>query len=42
MTDSHASNFTSNILTLLLEARLGLALFDPAPGVLKITFNGTA
>lgn len=41
MTDSHASNFTSNILTLLLEARLGLALFDPA-GVCKITFNGTA
>lgn len=41
MTDSHASNFTSNILTLLLEARLGLGLFDPA-GVAKITFNGTA
>lgn len=41
MTDSHASNFTSNILTLLLEARLGLGLFDPA-GVCKITFNGTA
>jgi hypothetical protein len=29
MTDSHASNFTSNILTLLLELRLGLALFNP-------------
>lgn len=41
MTDSHASQFTSGILTLLLEARLGLALFDPA-GVCKITFNGTA
>lgn len=40
LTDSHASNFTSNILTLLLEVRLGLALFDPA-GVAKITFNGT-
>lgn len=40
MTDSHASNFTSNILTLLLEARLGLALFDPK-GVASITFNGT-
>jgi HK97 family phage major capsid protein len=40
LTDSHASNFVSNILTLLLEARLGLALFDPA-GVCKITFNGT-
>lgn len=41
MTDSHASNFTSNILTLLLECRAGLALFDPK-GVAKITFNGTA
>lgn len=41
MTDSHASNFTSNILTLLLEARIGLALFDPS-GVCKVTFNGTA
>lgn len=40
ITDSHASNFTSNILTLLLEARLGLGLFDPK-GVLKVTFNGT-
>lgn len=40
MTDSHASNFTSNILTLLLELRLGLGLFEPS-GVLKITFNGT-
>lgn len=37
MTDSHASNFTSNILSLLLEARLGLALFDPT-GVAKLTF----
>lgn len=41
MTDSHASNFTSNILTLLLEARIGLGLFDPA-GVCAVTFNGTA
>ncbi len=40
MTDAHASNFVSNILTLLLEARLGLALFDPS-GVCKVTFNGT-
>lgn len=40
MTDSHASNFTSNILTLLLEARLGLGLFDPE-AVCSITFNGT-
>lgn len=40
ITDAHASNFTSNILTMLMEARLGLALFDPA-GVAKVTFNGT-
>jgi len=40
MTDSHASNFTANILTLLLELRAGLALFAPA-GVAVITFNGT-
>lgn len=40
MTDSHASNFTSNILTLLLECRLALGLFDPK-GALKLTFNGT-
>lgn len=40
VTDSHATNFTSNILTLLLEMRMGLGLFDPA-GVLKLTFNGT-
>lgn len=40
LTDSHASNFTSNILTLLLELRLGTALFNPN-GVLKVTFNGT-
>jgi HK97 family phage major capsid protein len=41
MTDSHASNFVSNILTLLLEARLGLAVFDPA-GVCSVTFDYTA
>lgn len=40
MTDSHGTNFTSNILTLLLEARVGLALWNPL-GVLKVTFNGT-
>jgi HK97 family phage major capsid protein len=40
MTDSHATNFTSNILTLMLEMRMGLGLFDPA-GVCKVTFNGT-
>lgn len=38
LTDSHASNFTSNILTLLLETRVGAALFDPK-GVAKVTFN---
>ncbi|HYF71367.1 MAG TPA: phage major capsid protein [Nocardioides sp.] len=41
MTDSHASNFVSNILTLLLEARLGLAVFEPA-GVCAVTFDYTA
>lgn len=40
MTDSHASNFTSNILTLLLEARLGLAVFEPS-GVGLVTFDYT-
>lgn len=39
MTDSHATNFTSNILTLMLEMRMGLGLFDPA-GVCRVTFNG--
>lgn len=38
MTDSHASNFTANILTLLLEARLGLAVFEPA-GICSVTFD---
>jgi HK97 family phage major capsid protein len=38
MTDSHGTNFTSNILTLLLEMRLGLALFEPE-GVCQLTFN---
>ena len=40
MTDSHASQFINNILTLLLETRLGLALFDPA-GVCSVTFDYT-
>lgn len=40
MTDSHADRFTSNILTLLLEARLGLAVFDGA-GVCSVTFDYT-
>ena len=41
MTDSHASNFTSNILTLLLECRMALSLYQPK-AVVKVTFNGTA
>lgn len=41
MTDSHASNFVSNILTLLMEARLGLAVFEPA-GICSVTFDYTA
>lgn len=40
MTDSHGTNFTANLLTLLLELRMGLALFAPL-GVLLATFNGT-
>jgi HK97 family phage major capsid protein len=40
MTDSHASLFISNILTLLLEARLGLAVFEPA-GICSVTFDYT-
>jgi len=40
LTDSHASNFTANILTLLLELRAGLALFNPS-GVGVATFNGS-
>jgi HK97 family phage major capsid protein len=39
-TDSHGSNFTSNVTTLLVECRLGLALFNPA-SVCRVTFNGT-
>lgn len=38
MTDSHASQFIANLLTLLLEARVGLALWNPN-GVLKVTFH---
>ena len=40
LTDSHASNFTSNILTLLAELRAALSLFQPK-GVVKVTYNGT-
>lgn len=39
-TDSHASTFTSNILTLLLELRAGLQVFQPK-GICKVTFNVT-
>ena len=38
MTDSDGTDFRNNILTLLLECRLGLALFDPA-GVCKVTLD---
>lgn len=38
LTDSHASNFTSNILTLLLEMDAGLAVFDPK-GICAVTFD---
>lgn len=41
LTDSHAERFLDNILTLLLELRMGLALFYTA-GVCKVTFNGAA
>lgn len=40
MTDSHASNFTSNILTILAEMRAALTVWRPAV-FCKITFNGT-
>ena len=40
MTDSHASLFINNVLTLLLELRAGLAVFQPA-GIGVVTFNGT-
>src|SRR4029077_20134574 len=40
-TDSHASNFVANLITVLLEVRLGLGLFDPN-GCAKVVFNGTA
>lgn len=38
MTDSHASNFTSNILTLLVEMRAALTVWRPLAFV-KITFD---
>ena len=39
LTDSHASNFTANILTLLAELRAAISLFQPK-GVCRVTFNG--
>ena len=41
LTDSHASNFVSNVLTLLVEKRLALEVSRPA-AFTKITFNGAA
>lgn len=41
MTDSHASNFTSNILTLLAEMRAGLSVWRPKAFV-KGAFSGSA
>jgi HK97 family phage major capsid protein len=40
MTDSHASNFTSNILTVLAEMRAALTVWRPSV-FCRITFNGT-
>lgn len=40
LSDSHASTFTSNILTLLAELRAALSVWRPA-AFTKITFNGT-
>jgi HK97 family phage major capsid protein len=40
MTDSHASNFTSNILTILAELRAALTVWRPS-AFCKVTFNGT-
>lgn len=39
LTDSHASTFTSNILTLLAELRAALSVWRPS-AFCKITFNG--
>lgn len=40
MSDSHASTFTSNVLTLLAELRVALSVWRPS-AFCKITFNGT-
>lgn len=39
ITDSHASTFTSNVLTLLAELRVGLSVYRPS-AFCRITFNG--
>jgi HK97 family phage major capsid protein len=39
MTDSDGNDFVSNILTLLLELRAALSLFEPK-GIVRVTFNG--
>jgi HK97 family phage major capsid protein len=39
LSDSHASNFTSNILTLLAEMRAALSVWRPS-AFCRITFNG--
>lgn len=40
ITDSHASTFIANVLTLLAELRVALSVWRPA-AFCKITFNGT-
>lgn len=40
MSDSHASTFTSNVLTLLAELRAALSVWRPS-AFAKITFNGS-
>lgn len=42
LTDSHASNFTSNILTLLVEMRAGLSVWRPKAFVVGTFGSGTA
>lgn len=40
LTDSDGTDFRQNILTLLVELRAAISLFQPK-GVVKVTFNGT-
>ena len=39
LTDSDGTDFLQNILTLLVELRAAISLFQPK-GVVKVTFNG--